>query len=95
MKLIERGDYLNRLIRLKGTPDIKIITGLRRSGKSELARSYIDWIKGNLTDENIIYIDFYDLKNEELKTYRALYDYVENHKIEAMKYMWVNSIRRK
>ena len=83
MKLIERGDYLNRLIRLKGTPDIKIITGLRRSGKSELARSYIDWIKGNLTDENIIYIDFYDLKNEELKTYRALYDYVENHKIEG------------
>ncbi len=58
MKLIERGDYLNRLIRLKGTLDIKIITGLRQSGKSELARSYIDWIKGNLSDENIIYIDF-------------------------------------
>ena len=50
MKLIERGDYLNRLIRLKGTPDIKIITGLRRSGKSELARMifkiWLGWEEG-------------------------------------------------
>ena len=77
MKLIERGDYLKRLIRLRGTPDIKIITGLRRSGKSELVRSYMEWLMKNSSDENIIYIDFYDLKNDELKTYRALYEHVE------------------
>lgn len=65
MKLIERGDYLNRLIHLTDTPDIKIITGLRRSGKSELLKTYIEWLKNNALDENIIYIDFYDLKNEE------------------------------
>lgn len=85
MKLIERGDYLNRLIRLKDTPDIKIITGLRRSGKSELLKTYIEWLKNNALDENIIYIDFYDLKNEELKNYRALYDYVEDNYVKDKK----------
>lgn len=85
MKLIERGDYLNRLIRLKDTPDIKIITGLRRSGKSELLKTYIEWLKNNALDENIIYIDFYDLKNEKLKNYRALYDFVEDNYVKDKK----------
>ncbi|SDB57247.1 hypothetical protein SAMN02910298_02951 [Pseudobutyrivibrio sp. YE44] len=76
MKLIERRDYLNRLIRLKDTPDIKIITGLRRSGKSELVRAYMDWIRKN-EDANIIYVDFADLKFDDLKTYKELYTYCE------------------
>lgn len=42
MKIIDRKDYLNRLIRLRKTPDNKIITGLRRSGKSELVRAYME-----------------------------------------------------
>lgn len=45
MKYIERKDYLDRLIGLKDTPDIKIITGIRRSGKSELMRAYIRYLQ--------------------------------------------------
>ncbi len=76
MKIIDRKDYMNRLIRLRNTPDIKIITGLRRSGKSELVRAYMDWIRTN-EDANIIFVDFADLKFDDLKTYKELYSYCE------------------
>ena len=52
MKLIERTDYLNRLKRVKGTPDIKIITGIRRSGKSELLRAYRTYLENNYSNQS-------------------------------------------
>lgn len=60
MKIVERKDYLQRLINLKGTPDIKIITGVRRSGKSKLMLSFIDYLIANDKNANIIFIDFTD-----------------------------------
>ena len=84
MKIIERKDYLDRLIRLKDTPDIKIITGLRRSGKSELVRAYMEWIRTN-EDTNIIYVDFADLKFDDLKTYKELYNFCEGQYIDGKK----------
>ncbi|WP_036612526.1 ATP-binding protein [Oribacterium sp. P6A1] len=82
MKIIKRRDYLDRLIRLKDTPDIKIITGLRRSGKSELVRAYMEWIRTN-EDTNIIYVDFADLKFDDLKTYKELYNFCEGQYIDG------------
>ena len=82
MKIIERKNYLNRLIRLKDTPDIKIITGLRRSGKSELVRAYMELIRTN-EDTNIIYVDFADLKFDDLKTYKELYNFCEEQYIDG------------
>lgn len=52
MKLIERTDYLNRLKRVKGTPDIKIITGIRRSGKSELLRAYRTYLENTYSNQS-------------------------------------------
>lgn len=78
MKVIERTDYLNRLIDLKGTPDIKIITGIRRSGKSKLMESYINYLKVNDKSANIIFVDFFNLKYEEIMEYHKLHDYVES-----------------
>ena len=82
MKIIERKEYLDRLIRLKDTSDIKIITGLRRSGKSELVRAYMELIRTN-EDTNIIYVDFADLKFDDLKTYKELYNFCEGQYIDG------------
>lgn len=82
MKIIERKEYLDRLIRLKDTPDIKIITGLRRSGKSELVRAYMEWMRTN-EDTSIIYVDFADLKFDDLKTYKELYNFCEGQYIDG------------
>ena len=78
MKYIERPEYMQRLLDLMGTPDIKIITGVRRSGKSELMKAYIRKITETQHDANIIFVDFFDLKYENLKEYHALYDHIES-----------------
>ena len=78
MQLIYRDTYLNRLISLKGTPDIKVITGVRRSGKSKLLEEYIGWLKENESDPNIISIDLTNLMFEGLKEYHALNSYIED-----------------
>lgn len=79
MHFIERTEYMGRLLDLMGTPDIKIITGVRRSGKSELMKAYIQKIRETQQDANIIFVDFFDLKYESLKEYHALYDHIEGH----------------
>ncbi|MBO7680221.1 MAG: ATP-binding protein [Thermoguttaceae bacterium] len=78
MRYIERPDYLRRLADLMGTPDIKIITGIRRSGKSELMKAHIRGITETQPNANIIFVDFFDLKYERLKEYHALYNYIED-----------------
>ena len=59
--LYTRTKYLNRIIDLNQTPDIKIITGIRRSGKSKLMQAYIEYLKNHYENINIIFIDFMDL----------------------------------
>ena len=94
MKVIMREKYLDRIIALNGTPDIKIITGIRRSGKSKLMQSYIEYLKTHYENINIIFIDFMDLAYENIKEYHALHTYVEEHYQEGKtNYLFVDEVQ--
>ena len=94
MKIIPRDKYLQRIIELNGTPDIKIITGIRRSGKSKLMQAYIEYLKSHVDNCNIIYIDFMDLAFEEIKEYHALHAYVEaQYQANKTNYLFVDEVQ--
>lgn len=77
MKLIQRDFYLDKLKNVMGTPDIKVITGLRRSGKSKLLEAFMDYVKTSDPNANMIHVNF-NLKNcEDLLEYHTLHDHVE------------------
>ena len=74
-----RRKYLDDIIRTIGTEDIKVITGVRRSGKSFLLDDFKKYVIENVKDASIISFDLSSLKYEELREYHALNDYVEKH----------------
>ena len=78
MKLINRDIYLEKLKKVIGTPDIKVITGVRRSGKSKLLEALKKYVSDNIPSANVVHINFNLEKFEALKDYHALHDYIEN-----------------
>lgn len=75
--MIERTDYLQKLIAWKDEQIIKVVTGIRRCGKSTLLDIYKGYLKENgIGDEQIISVNFEDLENEALQDYRVLYAYL-------------------
>ncbi len=76
MKLIERKDYLDKVINVIGTPDVKVITGVRRSGKSKLLEAFKHYVTVNIPNANIIHINFNLPEYDDLTEYRSLYDHI-------------------
>ena len=94
MKLIDRVLYIDRLKRIKGTPDIKIITGIRRCGKSRLLQEFIKYIESTERDANIIFIDFARLEFELLREYHALNQYVQDHRLpDKTNYLMIDEVQ--
>lgn len=81
MKHIDRTVYLEKLKKANNTPDIKVITGIRRSGKSVLMQDYIDYVATNEPDANIIMINLQELEFDTLLDYHALHEYIMSHYI--------------
>lgn len=77
MKLIERTFYLDKLKDVMGTADIKVITGVRRSGKSKLLEAFMEYVRQADTAANIIHVNYSLSEYEPLLEYHKLNAYVE------------------
>ena len=74
--MIERKIYLQKLIDFKDANLIKVVTGIRRCGKSTMFELFQNYLKDNgVSDEQITVINFEDLAFEELLNYKVLYKY--------------------
>lgn len=93
MKLIERNFYLNALLAVKDIPDIKVITGVRRSGKSKLMDALISVISKDIS-ANIVRIKLNLKKNESLLDGDKLYEYIEQqYDNEKNNYLFIDEVQ--
>ena len=78
MTIFPRDRYLNQLTSFHGSELVRVITGMRRSGKSSLLKLYRDWLisEKKIEEKNIVYINFESLKYSNLTESQPLYDYV-------------------
>ena len=94
--MVQRDEYLNQLKKWKDEQVIKVITGIRRCGKSTLLEMYRDYLKSEgVSDDRIISINFEELEYEELLDYKALYNYIKErlHKTETT-YIFLDEIQQ-
>ncbi len=76
--MIIREKYLKRMIDAKDTEFIKVITGVRRSGKSTLLLMFKDYlVHHHVKEENIIHINFESAMYDDIKNYKDLYQYIQ------------------
>ncbi len=94
--LVERKEYLDRLIQWKDEQVIKVVTGIRRCGKSTLLLQYQSWLKLNgISEKQIVSINFEELEYEDLQDYRKLYSYLKEHLCEGEKtYFFLDEIQK-
>lgn len=77
--MVQRKEYLEKLISWKDEQVIKVVTGIRRCGKSTLLLQYQDYLKRHgILEEQILAINFEELEYEELLDYRKLYQYIKD-----------------
>lgn len=93
--VIQRPEYMNFLIEWKEKQIIKVITGIRRCGKSTLFELYHDYLRSNgVMEEQIISINFEEAEYEDICEYRALYDYIKSKMVpDKMNYIFLDEIQ--
>ena len=94
--MVERKEYLEHLIQWKDEQVIKVVTGIRRCGKSTLLLQYQEWLKASgVSDEQIVSINFEELEYEELQDYKKLYAYLKDRLCKGkMTYIFLDEIQK-
>lgn len=94
--MVQRKEYLEKLIQWKDDDVIKVVTGIRRCGKSTLLMQYQDYLKSIGIEENqIIAVNFEELEYEELCDYRKLYAYIKGRLIaDKTTYIFLDEIQK-
>ena len=95
MERINRDHYLSILKNFKDQQIIKVITGIRRCGKSTLLEIYRDYLRDSMVEESqIISINFEDADYEKLLDRRKLYDYIKTRLVKGKKaYVFLDEIQ--
>lgn len=94
--MIQRKEYLDLLKKWKDEQVIKVITGIRRCGKSTLLALYQDYLRTQgIADGQIIYVNFEELEYEDLLDYKALYSYIKSRlHSEKTTYIFLDEIQQ-
>ncbi len=94
--MILRKEYLENLKALKDKQIIKVISGVRRCGKSTLFELYINYLKQiGIEDRQIISINLEDLENSDLLDYKALYSYIKEKLVSGKtNYIFIDEVQK-
>ena len=94
--MVQRKEYLDQLINWKDEQVIKVVTGIRRCGKSTLLLQFQQWLKENeVTDEQIVSVNFEELEYEELLDYKKLYQYLKERLVSGKTtYIFLDEIQK-
>ena len=94
--MVERKEYLKQLMCWKDEQVIKVVTGIRRCGKSTLLAQYQDWLKANgISDTQIVSVNFEELEYEELLDYKKLYAYLKERLVPGKTtYIFLDEIQK-
>ncbi len=92
--MLKREQYLNQLIQSKDLNLIKVITGVRRSGKSTLLLQYKDYLLSqDIEEKNIIYMNFESAEWYSIKNYEDLYKYIKEHIRNGKNYILLDEVQ--
>lgn len=94
--MVQRKEYLDKLIQWREKQVIKVVTGVRRCGKSTLLSLYIDYLKkSGVSNEQIVSVNLEDIEYENLLDYKSLYNYIKERLVKGkFTYVFIDEVQQ-